>query len=161
MPSTTPFFNQNAFPLVKLPFVSVLVRRVCKIFVQAVALVAFVAAFVVTSRSLGQFVHAANRSLRQPENSGPGLRGILPSKADLPTAIGGTPFAMARIRTYTGQRMEPGHIPESFGTLQELKCNRWAVLTPNEIPTEGIRQLASPINDWCVIVVGDKQGWQW
>lgn len=76
------------------------------------------------------------------------------------SATGGTLFSMKKIRTYEGQRLDASSMRQEVlaAPEEEQMCERWAVLTSIFEPTEAVRQLASPTNDWCVVVVGDKSG---
>lgn len=76
------------------------------------------------------------------------------------SATGGTLFSMNKIRTYEGQRLDASSMQQEVlaAPEEEQMCERWAVLTSIFEPTEAVRQLASPTNDWCVVVVGDKNG---
>lgn len=120
------------------------------------------AAVVVVGGGLGGSAQAfgrdGTRNLRESEDTGPLVSGVLTSGEGVSTATGGELFSMEKIRAYAGPRLDLDHIPERFATSEETKCDRWAVLTSIFEPTEAVRQLAASSNDWCVVVVGDKKG---
>ena len=73
------------------------------------------------------------------------------------SATGGKIFEMNKFRFYNGNRLD-SHRRELFPQPDESEmCERWAVVTSIFEPTETIRQLAEA-GDWCVVVVGDKNG---
>lgn len=71
---------------------------------------------------------------------------------------------MDRIRTFEGSKLFSKDIPskEPFSLPDEGKsCERWAVLIASSSsgPTKAVRELAD-MHDWCIVVVGDKNGEQ-
>ncbi|CAM9162841.1 unnamed protein product [Ectocarpus sp. 13 AM-2016] len=86
-----------------------------------------------------------------------------PGGAFLSAATAGKMFAMEKVRTYGGPRMDL-HVkswvdPESqFSIPPEVDvCGRWAVINSIVEPTHAVKQLAA-MSEWCVVVVGDKNG---
>ena len=77
------------------------------------------------------------------------------------SATGGQVFRMESTRQYTGVRLDPQGVPDLFARpAEDSMCDRWAVLTSIFDPTETVRQLGE-MEDWCVVVVGDKNGELW
>lgn len=74
-------------------------------------------------------------------------------------ATAGHVFSMEKVRTYVGPRLDPSvQQSSSFPPPDKGKmCDQWAVLTSIFEPTETVRQLGA-MADWCVVVVGDKNG---
>eukprot|EP00903_Cladosiphon_okamuranus_P008646 g8290.t1 len=75
------------------------------------------------------------------------------------TATGGKAYAMERIRTFEGPRVDFGAAVQSPfpQPAEEETCEQWAVLTSIFEPTKTVNQLAK-LGGWCVVVVGDKNG---
>ncbi|CAN0583099.1 unnamed protein product, partial [Laminaria digitata] len=74
------------------------------------------------------------------------------------SATGGKVFKMKKVRAYKGKRLDFSQRREHYPRPEESEmCERWAVVTSIFDPTETVRQLAAA-SDWCVVVVGDKNG---
>ena len=75
------------------------------------------------------------------------------------SATGGKAFAMERVRTFEGERVDFGAaVMSPFPQpADEEMCEQWAVLTSIFEPTKTVKQLAN-LSGWCVVVVGDKNG---
>ncbi|CAN0462094.1 unnamed protein product, partial [Laminaria digitata] len=64
---------------------------------------------------------------------------------------------MKKVRAYQGQRLDSQQREHYPPPEESMMCERWAVVTSIFDPTETVRQLAAASN-WCVVVVGDKNG---
>lgn len=75
------------------------------------------------------------------------------------SATGGNLFTMEPLRTFEGPRIDFDSAAASPfpRPATEETCERWAVLTSVFEPTEAVNQLAE-LSEWCVVVVGDKNG---
>lgn len=73
------------------------------------------------------------------------------------TATSGGLFHMHKVRTYSGPLIGVDLEESAKFPAQTEICQRWAVLTSVFEPTETVRQLEA-LEDWCVVVVGDKKG---
>lgn len=68
-------------------------------------------------------------------------------------------FTMEAMRTYKGELVDFNSVkdPPFPRPADANLCDRWAVLTSIVEPTASVYQLAE-LTDWCVVVVGDKNG---
>lgn len=112
----------------------------------------------------GDTIHiATNSNLQDPNTpmspSAARQLAVVEVEADkASSATGGKVFKMDKIRAYQGQRLVGSQRREQFPRPDESEtCERWAVVTSIFEPTDTVRQLATA-SDWCVVVVGDKNG---